>query len=72
MKPPISISARPIRDADRIIVLHDGIVAEQGTHDELLALAGVYAALHRARIAPAGSAVPRDTRSAGGDLCPAV
>jgi subfamily B ATP-binding cassette protein MsbA len=50
-----------IRDADKIIVLHGGIVAEQGTHDELLALRGVYAALHRARIAPAGSAVPRDT-----------
>ena len=36
-----------IRDANKIIVLKDGIVAEQGTHDELLALAGVYAELHR-------------------------
>ena len=36
-----------IRDADKIIVLKDGVVAEQGTHDELLALGGVYAELHR-------------------------
>jgi ABC-type multidrug transport system fused ATPase/permease subunit len=61
-----------IRDADRIIVVHDGIVAEQGTHDELLGLGGVYATLHRARIAPAGSALSRDTHPAGGDVCPAV
>ena len=27
-----------IRDADKIIVLKDGVVAEEGTHDELLAL----------------------------------
>ena len=36
-----------IRDADKIIVLKDGVVAEQGTHDELVALGGVYAELHR-------------------------
>src|ERR1700685_78027 len=34
-----------IRDADKIIVLKDGVVAEQGTHDELLALGGTYAEL---------------------------
>jgi ATP-binding cassette subfamily B protein len=33
-----------IRDADRIIVLDDGLIAEQGTHDELLAAGGLYAA----------------------------
>ncbi|MER5275556.1 ABC transporter ATP-binding protein [Streptomyces sp. NPDC002809] len=33
------------READRIIVLRRGEVAEQGTHDELLASAGEYAAL---------------------------
>jgi ATP-binding cassette subfamily B protein len=31
-----------IRSADRIIVLHRGEIAEQGTHDELLALRGRY------------------------------
>jgi len=34
-----------IRDADKIIVLKDGVVAEQGTHDQLLALGGTYAEL---------------------------
>jgi subfamily B ATP-binding cassette protein MsbA len=36
-----------IRDADKIIVLKDGVVAEEGTHDELIARGGVYAELHR-------------------------
>jgi ABC-type multidrug transport system fused ATPase/permease subunit len=36
-----------IRDADKIIVLNGGVVAEQGTHDELLTLQGIYAELHR-------------------------
>jgi subfamily B ATP-binding cassette protein MsbA len=34
-----------IRGADSIVVLHHGIVAEQGRHDELLSLGGIYAAL---------------------------
>jgi ABC-type multidrug transport system fused ATPase/permease subunit len=36
-----------LRDADKIIVLKDGVVAEEGTNDELIALGGVYAELHR-------------------------
>lgn len=36
-----------IEHADRIIVLEGGQVLEQGTHRELLALGGHYAALHR-------------------------
>ncbi len=36
-----------IRDANKILVLKDGVVAEQGTHDELIKLGGVYAELHR-------------------------
>jgi ABC-type multidrug transport system fused ATPase/permease subunit len=35
-----------IRDADKILVLKEGVVAEQGTHDELLALGGTYAQLY--------------------------
>jgi ABC-type multidrug transport system fused ATPase/permease subunit len=35
-----------IRDADTIIVLKDGVVAEQGTHSQLLALGGTYAELY--------------------------
>jgi ABC-type multidrug transport system fused ATPase/permease subunit len=36
-----------IRDADKIIVLSGGIVAEEGCHDELVARGGVYAELYR-------------------------
>ena len=42
-----------IRDADRIIVLKGGVVAEQGTHRELLALGGVYAELYHIQVDPA-------------------
>jgi len=35
-----------LRAADKIIVLKDGVVAEDGTHQELLELNGVYAQLH--------------------------
>jgi ABC-type multidrug transport system fused ATPase/permease subunit len=44
-----------IRDADTIIVLHGGIVAEQGTHDELLARSGIYAELYSTKVGPVGS-----------------
>jgi ABC-type multidrug transport system fused ATPase/permease subunit len=42
-----------IRHADKIIVLKGGVVAEQGTHDELLGLGGIYAELYHAQVQPA-------------------
>ena len=38
-----------VRGADNIIVLNDGMVAEQGTHGELMAADGVYRSLIRAQ-----------------------
>jgi ATP-binding cassette subfamily B multidrug efflux pump len=35
------------REANRIIVLADGSIAEQGTHDELVARGGIYAEMYR-------------------------
>ena len=38
-----------IRDADVILVVNDGYIVEQGSHDELLALNGAYAALYNSQ-----------------------
>ena len=43
-----------IRDADLILVMEDGAIVEQGTHDQLLALGDAYARLHDAQFAAAG------------------
>jgi subfamily B ATP-binding cassette protein MsbA len=39
-----------IRDAHKILVLKDGMVAEEGTHDELVAHGGFYAELYRVQV----------------------
>src|SRR5450432_1574765 len=36
-----------IRDADKIIVLHKGVVMEEGTHDELIAKGNIYADMYK-------------------------
>jgi subfamily B ATP-binding cassette protein MsbA len=42
-----------IRDANQIIVLKDGVVAESGTHERLLSIGGVYAELYQKQFEPA-------------------
>jgi ABC-type multidrug transport system fused ATPase/permease subunit len=44
-----------ISEADKIVVLKDGVVAEEGSHGELLALGGVYAELHRIQYETTGA-----------------
>jgi subfamily B ATP-binding cassette protein MsbA len=44
-----------IRHADTIVVLNNGVIAEQGTHDELLALGGRYADLYVAKMPEAAA-----------------
>ncbi|ANF97086.1 ABC transporter ATP-binding protein [Paenibacillus bovis] len=38
-----------IRDADRILVIQDGQIAEQGSHDQLLSMEGVYYDLYQSQ-----------------------
>jgi ABC-type multidrug transport system fused ATPase/permease subunit len=38
-----------IRNANKIVVINEGVVAEEGSHDDLMARGGIYAELHRAQ-----------------------
>jgi len=39
-----------VRDSDLIVLIEDGRIAEQGTHDELMARGGRYAAMYRTQM----------------------
>ena len=54
-----------IRDAHKIIVLKDGVVAEVGTHNELVARDGFYAELYRVQVE--GTEAHDETKNAAAD-----
>lgn len=63
-----------IQDADNILVLKNGSLAEQGTHGQLMILGGLYADLHRTQFDQLSVAAPLDmtgeTASANYDSSP--
>jgi ATP-binding cassette subfamily B protein len=56
-----------IRDADLILVMENGAIVEQGTHDQLLAKKGAYARLYEAQFA-----APTDDESNAAPPLPAL
>jgi ATP-binding cassette subfamily B protein len=46
----VSHRVSTVKDADMIVVLRDGRIAERGTHDELVREGGFYADLHRRQL----------------------
>ena len=45
MKVLVSHRLSSLRGSDRILVLDEGVLVEQGTHEELLAMNGLYASM---------------------------
>ncbi|MRR37080.1 ATP-binding cassette domain-containing protein, partial [bacterium] len=46
----ISHRISTVKEADRIVVLNRGAIAEQGTHEDLVSLGGIYAELYRKQL----------------------
>lgn len=54
-----------IREADQILVVEDGRIAERGTHTELLARGGLYAELYDTQFARQDDPAPQTAAAAG-------
>ncbi len=54
-----------VRDADKIVVLQRGRIIEQGGHDELIALGGLYAHLYTSNYSSFDDVQPQDEGMAG-------
>jgi len=46
----ISHRISTVKEADQIVVLNDGRIAERGTHSDLVEMGGIYAELHRKQL----------------------
>ncbi|MBT2188235.1 ABC transporter ATP-binding protein [Sphingobium nicotianae] len=53
-----------VRDADKIVVLQQGRIIEQGAHDELIALGGLYAHLYTSNYSSFDDVQPQDEAGA--------
>ncbi len=49
-----------VRTVDRIVVVHRGRIVEEGRHEELLALGGLYSRLYRLQLADTADLAPPD------------
>jgi ATP-binding cassette subfamily B protein len=47
-----------VRDADQVLVLEAGQIAERGTHESLVSAGGLYSELYRTQFAVADSPAP--------------
>ena len=42
LRDTLPVEASTVKDADRVVVIDGGLIVEEGTHDQLMARAGLY------------------------------